>query len=146
MIRSIRVCISIMVVIIAVIIVFLYVVFDDHLVDFIQHFFRETLSEFNQQRRYERDLVFISGQTDEILIVRVFSDLFDKFLIGIVILLLDQKRTKRHPKRLGRHTGMARKQLCIFILNCTPRNHCCFFDPTVIRIHLQSQRLIEIRE
>ena len=135
MIRSIRVCISIMVVIIAVIIVFLCIVFDDHFVDLVQHIFRKALSEFDQQRRHKRDLVLVSGQTDEILIVRVFSDLFNQFLIGIVILLLDQKRTECHPKRLCRHTGIARKQFCIFSFNCFPRNHLCFFDPAVIRIH-----------
>ena len=54
--------------------------------------------------------------------------------------------TECHPQRLCRHTGMARKQFGIFSLNCIPRDHRCFFDPAVIRIHLQPLRLIEICE
>ena len=89
---------AVTVIIIVILIVFRCIVFDDHFIDLVQHLFRQTLAKFNKQRRHKRNLVFISGQTDEILIVRVFSDLFDQFLIRIVILLLNQQRTECHAR------------------------------------------------
>ena len=136
----------IVIIIIVVLIILLCVVCDDHFIDLIQHIFGKPLAEFNKQRRNKRNLVFISRKTDEILIVRVFPDLFNQFFIGKVILLLDQQRTECHAQRFCRHSCMARKQFCILSLNCFPRDHFRLLYPAVFRVQLYTKRLIEICE
>ena len=62
-------------------IVFLCVVFDDHLVDFIQYIFRETFSEFDKERWHKRNLICISASFFLIFCLFPYTSIIPYFLV-----------------------------------------------------------------
>lgn len=121
------------------------VVFCDHLVDLVEYLRSESFAKLNQKRWYKRLFVLITRQPYKKLIVRVFTDLFHEFTIGIIVLLLDDQ-CPPSLQWFSRHSSITRKQPGVTIFNLTSGYCCRSYHPPIVRIHFQSDGLIKIRQ
>lgn len=112
----------------------------------VQHICCDPFTEQHKCACIKRWSILISRQSDKILKIRVFRDLLHEFPVGILEPVLDDQGSQRHTQRLCNITCIAWKQTGIFFFKQIPGDPACHLYPTVIRIHFESHRLVEIEK
>ena len=93
---------------------------NDHVVDILHHFLRQSLSEPRHHARIKRRRLPVLRQSDEVLQIRVHRDVLYRHLVGKPIPILDELRPQRHPQTARRLPGARRKLLRVFLLEHPP--------------------------
>ena len=87
-----------------------------------------------------------SVQSDEVLVVRILSDLVNKSTIRKAHPLLQDQGAKYHSSRLGDIACSGWKHCLLESFPCLPRQLFSEFDPFIVLIQLHSASGIEIGE
>lgn len=111
-----------------------------------QHIRGNPFAEQHQGACIKWRSVLISWQSNKILEIWIFCDLFYKLPVRVLETVLDNQRTQRHTQRLCHIACIAWKQVGIFYFKQIPWNFICHLNPAVVWIHVQSYGLVEIKK
>lgn len=90
--------------------------------------------------------ILITGQANKVLQIRIFCNLLYKFPVRELEFFLDNQNPQRHAQRLCNINHLTREQISLLPFQLIPRDEVSHANPSIFRIHLHSQWLIEITE
>lgn len=111
-----------------------------------QHIVHDPFAEQHKGTCIKWQDILISRQSDKILEIWLFCNLFYKLSVGILEPFLDNQGTQRCTQRLCNIPCIAWKKIGIFFFKQISGDRISRLYPTVIRIHFKSHRLVEIEK
>jgi hypothetical protein len=119
-------------------------VFGDQFLNPHHVFHGEALAKVHHHRRFKGRFHTKSVVAQEILQVRIFSNLFNGLLIRNLQFLFDDQRSQGDPYAFcwGSHPTF-RKVLLVFLFDFVPRNELCKLYPAIVAVQVSTERQVK---